>query len=495
MPSPPPPTLTHATAAGLIAISDLVIEDRIRTDSFEIRTKIAEHLAPSIAEFGLIHPITVERLPDGRLKLIAGWCRTQAFLLLKQTHISYCFVENLKDGDAEAMEIEENIRRHSMSWQDECLGIRKVHLVYTRKAHLRSKRWGKAQTGHLLNYSAAYMSDCLVIAELLEKGDKEILSAPHYSAAQKVLSKRAEDKIAAELIKRNNSITTVARKISRASGPISTSSPNDTPSLLSLLDLLSPSLSKPLKKNEGPHEIHEVALSKILFHTKNELWFDQRADESIDLIYTDIPYGIDMEDLDIADLERVEEEHDVEENVEQMPVFLRNAYRVLKNDSFLLFWMDLKHWEKLTKWGQDVGFVVQEYPLVWIKTHECKNRAAHCKWTKAIEYVMVMRKGKPALKTPQLTNYLACSGKAERKLQMNPFAKPFEFTKWLLEPVMLPGMTVLDCYAGEGSLVRALLNLGANVIALEKKANHFNRLTEHVKQHFKNTLQGEIHFV
>ena len=59
----------------------------------------------------------------------------------------------------------------------------------------------------------------------------------------------------------------------------------------------------------------------------------------------------------------------------------------------------------------------------------------------------------------------------QRQTQRNPFAKPFAVSKEVIGAVCIPGDVVVDCYAGEGSLVRCALNMGMQIRAIEKKEN------------------------
>ena len=47
----------------------------------------------------------------------------------------------------------------------------------------------------------------------------------------------------------------------------------------------------------------------------------------------------------------------------------------------------------------------------------------------------------------------------EKRRQKNPFAKPFEANKWMLESFAHVGQTVLDPYAGGGSIARTGISL------------------------------------
>lgn len=516
------PTTSHITAAGVVPLDTLLITDRTRKDTADNRAWIENTLLPSISTFGLIQPITVDRHEEregknifnketrGFLTLTAGWSRTFAFSLLKEPVIPYAFSTDLPLAVRRAQEVEENLRRHDMDWKEICCGMVEIHALYQKNAHLSGAKWGQAQTGALLNVSEGHYSFSAKIAKLILAGDKEIIACNSLNDTRIVLLARKQDEARAELAKRTGAVISSVKKITHKKGDLPAGDLLSRRELINAFDTgiekfqvaqhkiitATPSSTKPLKRmaeGEVPH--HKVRISDKILNMDNREWFTHTPKESLDGIYTDIPYGIDMDNLDMADISRVEDEHDVVENIAQMGRFLENCYRVLKPNSYLLFWMDLKHWEKLVQWGEMAGFAVQLYPLLWIKTHECKNRAAHKWWTKSIETVMVMAKGKATLSKPQPVNWFSCSGKAERKMQNNPFAKPFDFTQWLLSPIILPGQKWADPYAGEGSLVRAMLNLGLDVTAVEKKKIHYDGLLEHVKKHYRQSLSGEVEFV
>jgi len=511
--SPPPPIV----ATGTIPLTDIIIPPRSRQDTPAIRIKIENELAPSIAENGLAQPIllNVTQLPQSGKNLlnqeisschilIAGWSRLQAFHLLGRDTIPYNYYADLQEHECLALELEENLRRNDMTWQEVCLSIERTHRAYVKFNAKLGKKWGQRQTGALMKQPLGYVSEALLFAKLIANNDQEIIKATTYSDARRIISLRKEDEINKELARRHKENVGQFKKVIAEISNKSDTIPDDAFPPPPSLDDLIPVSSSPILDAPAITKTTTIPLSSMLFHMDSVFpqadgspsWFDQAEPESIDLIYTDHPFAIDMSDLqDLVNVDRVEDEHDVEENLAQMPLFLRGAYRVLRPNSYLLFFMDMKHWEKLVIWATEAGFDVQPYPNIWIKTHSCKNKAPHAFWTKAIEYVMVCRKGKACLSTAQTVNFYAASNAAERREKANPFVKPADFTKWLLSPVIRPGMTALDCYAGEGSLVRPMIRMGLNVIAVEKKEIHYNRLIEHVKAEYESLIPGKLVFV
>ena len=505
MEQPNEPTLqdrilaASSTGAGTYLIDDIYIaEDRQREDTPAVRAYIDEELAPSFIDNGIIQ-LPVLHFPDepihanGRYykcELIAGWCRTQTCLSLGMDTIPYNDRRSLRPDQLAEIELEENFRRKDMTWQEKAKGISKIHGLKQARANADGEVWGQKQTGKLMKASHGHVNDCLKIAKHLNAGDADILGASNFSDALKILLGRKEDELIAQL----------------AASSSGTSAPISTPTLGPIRGDSGISISSAATATTTPDSgfVGEVSLVKemdidlsgMLFNMDNRDWFDQREDNSIDMVYTDIPYGIDMDNLDYTadDLDRVAGAHDVEENIEQMRPFLQNSYRVLKDKKYLMFWYDLAHHEKLQTWAKEAGFSVQIPPIVWCKEHPCRNRAGNIWWTGATEYVMVCRKGTATLRSAQTRNWLCADGSAERKTQRNPFSKPFAISKQLIEPVTIPGDTILDCYAGEGSLIRCGINMGRQIIGVEKEKSHFDRMTEHVKKAYTSMTRGKASF-
>ncbi|MGC1582738.1 MAG: ParB N-terminal domain-containing protein, partial [Candidatus Acidiferrales bacterium] len=109
-----------------ILISDIIVEDRIRTDLGDI-----DKLCDSIKEFGIIQPIVLNKyntetgngLPFTGTFLIAGGRRLVAMkrLGIKELEHGKHFVwrDEYDPLRRKAVELEENIRRKELTWQEQ----------------------------------------------------------------------------------------------------------------------------------------------------------------------------------------------------------------------------------------------------------------------------------------------------------------------------------------------------------------------------------------
>jgi len=479
--------------AALIAINKIIIRERLRTETPEHTRYIEEELAPSIKLNGVIQPIVLNALPDGTFELIAGESRLLACKLIGRTEIPYVTRDNLNRGQLHQLEIEENVRRKAMTWQQTAIGIYKTHKLRSEEAAMKIgteeySEWTQRATGQLLNLARSQVTSTLTVAEALLNGDTELLSQPTFDGARKVLLARKQKAVNAKLHEHHLD----SFEVIPATNPAAAPQPIMPQGLVNL-DALPTRV----------RTIHKVNLSGTILQGECVSPTDPSSGllellkpESFDLIITDIPYGIEMDSLDVFDIKLVEAEHDVEENLAQMPLFARGAYRVLKPGSYCIFFYAMEHHSYLVKLGQEAGFSVQPWPLTWHKLSSVKNSAPGQWWPKNQEFAMVWRKGKGTLKNAQLSSVFSFSSDSAKKKFGHPFSKPEELVRAIIEPLVIPGMNVLDPYAGRGSMGCAALSMGTKVTMIEKQDEHYAALVQNVKSAYAALLPDkELQFV
>jgi DNA modification methylase/ParB-like chromosome segregation protein Spo0J len=485
-PTATPRKIKRLEGVEYLPISEIKVnrDERLRKDPEEI-AKNAIEIRDSLLLVGPINPILLTENNE----LIAGECRLEAYKLLGQTEVPITRRQKLERAMQLMIELDENMRRQKMCWQDIALGIDAVHHQESAMAAKRKEEWSLRATGHLVKASHSYVQDCLIVTRLLKQKDKEIWDAKSLDQAKQIILLRTEQAAMAAKAKLSGALLTVPQpaKATKPSGIISIQLGTNQPA--------------PSVITASPAEIREMRMIKLSDRVFNmdcvDLMNNVLAPNSVDFVATDIPYGIDMALLeDMHGIEQMKSTHQVDQNVEQMKPFLQGAYRVLKDNTYLMFFFAQQHQEKLATWGREVGFSVLDWNLLWLKPHSCKNQAAHINPTKSYEPVMVMKKGSPRLTKPMPLCHMTVDGMPDKKLQSNPFAKPLEFVdKMMLEPVFFPGMTVLDPFAGGGSIVRAAILKGCKIIACEIDEARYPELQNRIKDTYKNMLGGNVQFL
>src|SRR5882762_9112061 len=99
-------------------------------------------LANSIKRLGLIHPVIVTR----ELELVAGERRLEACRLLGHTHINCQYFDELDSYTRRSVELEENIKREALPWQDEAKAVLEYHNLRIAE----ESEWDQVKTSEAL---------------------------------------------------------------------------------------------------------------------------------------------------------------------------------------------------------------------------------------------------------------------------------------------------------------------------------------------------------
>lgn len=500
-----------------IPIHEIIIENRQRQDLGDLN-----ELAESIRTNGLIQPIVINQ--DKRL--IAGGRRIAATLLLGLSSIDFVYRETMSEDQLYELELEENVRRKEMTWQERVLNIKTIHDLKQKRAALEGSSWTQRATAEMLGIKGvSNVNYALRIAELIKAGDKEIIDSDNLSDAWKKLMAREERGLLAELARRSGSDSHL-HSISSPSSlaqfglPIRVDMPLESESLISPSSAKDAALAQYLS---NPHndpsdfdsyyaerielcskkEQHRntIYLSKFLYCCDSiDLMLHPDCKEKFDAIITDIPYGIDMDMLNqgndghaFQNIETVLAEHTVEGNESLFKRFFPAAYHCLKDNTYLITWCDMYQWRVMLDLATEAGFKCQRWPFVWLKSYPCMNQSANTNFTKTFEVALICRKGTPTLCKTNIPSHIS-AGMDSMKDDMNhPFVKPFAVWEPLIQAITLEGHHILEPFAGHGSGVLSMLRLKRQVTACELNVTHFNSLIENVKQHY-TTLNPNLQF-
>lgn len=455
-----------------LPLEKLIIPERLRVDYGDI-----EDLASSLSRYGLIQPVIVTQ--DNIL--IAGGRRTAAARHLGWTEIDIWYKDTVTEDERLEMELEENVRRKDMSWQERVKAIAVIHAAKRRTAALNGDRWGYRETGELLGSAHSAVAYALEAAELLAKGDKEVEACSSMNDFLRLMLMRRETALVAK-----NNEQTKAAITAKAVVPVGRV----------IADLLAPEAAIPII---AVGEKKDIRLSRLVHHSdirsffKDELNSDPNGDTH-GAILTDPPYAIDVDTMDqavggLVDVDLIRAEHNVEENVELLKEFVPLAYHHLRSSgSWLVMFCDPWNWRWLCDLCEATGFRVQRWPLVWCKSHLCSNTNADKNFTKTVEFALVAAKGPASLAVKRPQCHFVASNDEARKLLGHPFAKPIVLWKWLIEAFVRPGMAFLDPFAGRGSAALAAIESGVVPISVEKNEIHFTHLYSNVKTKYEATF-------
>lgn len=438
-----------------IHLSSIVIDQaRLRKDMGDIEgfaESIRENRRDLVETKGLMHPVVL----DANNNLIGGGRRMTAFKLLHDRyplegwdHVPFTPVEALPSSTRRRLELEENIRRHNMAWQEEVIGIYDYHRQCVRDGVKNGERWSQEATGQLLNIEQSAVSAALKVAKvLISEPDSPVAKAENMFAAMQLMTKAALDVAAKEQLRRvelnrakqlgnvelaKTAVSTTVIDLAKINLPVVTGKADEP--TLSLEQI-----SSFYYRGDCLSVLPEIAKNSPIHH-----------------IICDPPFGIDMDNIDTGatgKIERVAAEHGVDANLRLLESFLDVAYRVIDEAGFLCMWYDLDHHEKIQTWANKIGWRVCRWPLIWCKSSACINNAASFNITKATEVCMFLRRSEKSILRQKLAkNWFVADAIRD---PLHPFVKPSECWDIPMQCVSTEGQTIVDPFAGQGSsLVR-----------------------------------------
>lgn len=405
-------------------INEIIVEDRLRVDLGDI-----DELCNSIREFGLIQPIVLARQGN---KLIAGGRRFTALQRLGTVELEHGkhFIWNYEtDGlRLKAIELEENIRRKDLTWQEIVNG--KAQLLKTMQAIHGVPSGGRPKVGETGGFGVAKLAAMLGESIGAVSQDLSVASA----LEQFPTLARAETK--------GNALTQL--KILGAVASMTVSNK-----------------AKPVQKGKQSWWLIEDD-----FRNQDHVVGPSVESESVDLIWTDLPYGADVDKMSAhsATSQLASFDDNKLEALSLLEEIAKESYRVLKPDRFAVFCFGFVLYTDLVLELRRVGFNVNVVPFVWSKNTKSGENPT-TRYCNGYEPILVASKGSPVFIRPGLSN-LVFIPVEQGKFQA--VQKPIALVERFLLDMCTTGATVVDWCAGTGTTGVAAHRLGMRSILFEK---------------------------
>lgn len=479
---------------------------------------------------GLIHPITVSKRADGMYTLIAGGRRLAAHRHGQQTEIECNFREEMTQEDIHELELEENLRRSDITWQERCLGVAHLYDLRSHTNALQGINFTHNMCGEMLGLHRSHVRNILIVADCLrqDKDKTSYWSCESLTDAIKLKLKRQTDDYVAELTRRTIQPSASTPKIEQDSPVFDYGEDDEAQTAIYVERDEVTKRRLPLATWKNQDEARKQFESNPLNKGTYQEYYDFYHKESnaipitswfrnldcrtymkdkieawgeagwCDHIITDPPYGIDMDMLEqasggLSNIDDVENEHDEDENKGLLEQFIPLAYKSLRPGGYLAMWGDYMMWQQLYDWCISAGFKVQRWPIIWHKTGPNKNGAAYVNFTKNTELCIIARKGNATLAQTCATSVISCSN-VETIDSGHAFQKPFESWAFLINKLTHANQLIYDPFAGRFSMPLAAIRLGRKVLACEKQSNHYNYGVELIKQYYTQTLDDSTTF-
>lgn len=392
----------------------IILENRQRR---EFDPEALTDLANSISSLGLLHPIVVRETLTGPV-LVAGERRLRAletiWLLgspVRHNGLEFAPYEvptvtlgELSPLEAEEAELDENLKRRDLTWQERSDALARLH-------KLRLAQATAAGTTHQI-------ADTLREIETTDYGTdrKAILLAGHLDNPE--VAKAKNEKEAFKVLQRQEAR---AKSIALA----------ETVGAV---------------YNSSVHQLH---------HTDCLEWLAHCPDNQFDVILTDPPYGMNAQDFGDGAGRLANSEHHYDDSPEAwrelMAKFCPLSYRVAKPQAHAYVFCDFDRFHELKSFMQAAGWYVFRTPLIVYKQGSGRVPLPQHGPRRQHEYILYAIKGDRPV-TGIYSDVIPC--RLEENLSHGA-NKPVELYVDLLKRSTNPGDTVLDAFAGSGTIFPA----------------------------------------
>lgn len=392
-------------------------------------------LANSISALGLLHPIVVRETPLGPV-LVAGERRLRALdtiwllgdgirhngLEIPPYHLPIVTLGDLSPLEAEEAELDENLKRQDLTWQERSEALARLHNLRLAQAEAAGKSHSIADTLREVE-TTDYSTDrqAILIAEHLN--NPLVAGAKSEKDAFKVL-KREEAK-------------TKNLALAEAVG---------------------------VSYNSSAHK---------LYHTDCIQWMAKQPDETFDVVLTDPPYGMNAGTFGDGAGRLANSEHHYDDSPEAwsalMAKFVPEIFRITKPKAHAYIFCDFDKFHTLKGLMEAAGFYVFRTPLIVHKLGSGRVPLPEHGPRRQYELILYAFKGhKPV--TGIYSDVIPC--RLEENLSHGA-NKPVELYVDLLKRSCSPGDAVLDAFAGTGTIFPAAHSLKLYATGLELNAEYY----------------------
>lgn len=420
-----PESLTDAYAR--LPLEQIYVERRER----QRRIIDTSGLKDSIAARGVLNPIIVEREagPGGLHRLVAGERRYKAAQELALRDIPVRFADTLPPIEAQIIELEENIKRADLTWQDRALAVQRINELYMKTAVDRGEHWTQERTAQSLSITPGMTSMSIRTALEIEKGNESVKAAPSLDTAYNIVKRRDKREYALTMDELHNS-------------PIS--------------------LDNEPEVDEYDFAIGDNPAKNILLEDFVH-WASKYHGPAFNFIHCDFPYGINVFEGPQAGGERHHSYDDSKEiHFKLLETLLVNFNRLASTSCHVMFWFSMQHYDQIRAMVRELvpDLIIQTHPLIWMKTDSSGIASDPQRGPRHVyETALLMSRGDRNI--VRVVND-AYGAPTDREFHIH--TKPEPMLRHFFQMLVDHTTIMLDPTCGSASSIRAAESLGATKV-------------------------------
>ncbi len=431
----------------LLKIKEIKIKPNRQRQYFD--QKALEQLADSIRTTGLIEPVII----DTDNYLIAGERRVRACELLGWDEVRVDYFNSLDPWKQEVAQLDENLHRESLSYPEELMAKKKLHLMYIEK--YGSPKIGRAgdgtgwkikDTAERLGISVGKASEDLQLADALEKN-------PSLGKLKSKIAAKNQFKRDLEIKSR-----TLIAALTQDKKTKSNKSQEEKKS-----NLLPPN---------NIQLIHGDCLKII----------PTLEDNSISSLITDPPWDVGY------DFEFNNEEENALILTSEM---LKHTYPKLQEGALCLLFCATRHLitGNIYNLINRCGYRIFDTIFIWTRPGVAHTSHPYQKPSNDYEPILFFSKGQARDMTRPSYSLLEHLNKGTK---LHPAQKPISLYKDLIEKITAPGETILDPFTGSANCLMAADELGRKSIGIEMNETSYTVADSSITIYLENKKDKNV---
>lgn len=452
----------------IIPISEIVVDlSERRTIN---QTKV-EELALSIYSKDLIHTVLLDK---NNSTLIAGAHRIAAFDFLRAqgynspaayenwTKIPARYAYDINPWEAKAIELEENIKRSQLKWEEEVAAILNYHKTMCKL----KEDWTAAATAKDLGISSGTASRCLLVGREMEKTPDKFKAVSGISSAYNIISRESERAVADEMNIMGETLEETMPQVPETETEVEL----DESFAFAGVDPNQESIT-PVNESKG------VPTSVICADFLE--WIETYSGPKFNILHCDFPYGINHQKSEQGRAANWGAYEDSPEIYWKLVAGLcKNLDKILYPSAHVIFWFSMNFYkETMLAFETQTDLAVNPFPLIWHKTDNKgllpdPNRGPR----RIYETALFMSRGDRKVVRPVANCYGAPGTKSEHLSE-----KSESMLRHFMRMIVDDLSEVFDPTCGSGSALRAANYLGAKrAFGLEKDSEIAQRAQDSI---------------
>ena len=423
-----------------IPLSKITISPNRQRKEFDPQALM--ELTESIRDRGLLHA-PVCRIEDGEIILVAGerrlraikdlyalgGCFTYDSKLYTGPEVPFVTLGELSPLEAEEAELDENLHRRDLSWQEHASAVERLHHLRGLQAANKGEVHTVAQTAlEVTGKSHGGFQDDI---------RKEIIIAKHLDDPD--VAGASSTKEAFKILKRKDELKQFAAKAVEVGKSFSVSD----------------------------HQVFNMdCLEWMKVHIAS-------GSPGFDVICTDPPYGMGADSFGDGAGKRTGIEHHYDDSLESWKILMEHwsklAYAVCSLEAHAYIWCDFDRFHELKAFMPAAGWYVFRTPLIVNKTGNGRVPLPEHGPRRQYETCLYAIKGNKRT-THIYPDVITCGADPN---EGHGATKPVALFQNLLQRSVNPGDKVLDCFAGSGPIFKAAHNLQCTATGLEISQEYY----------------------